>query len=647
MKKSEPGGSSLHIRVLDGDALKKLSTEPNSSKYVIDAHNRGIEDIRDLSELPKLCALDLSFNKLKSLKNLQTTKELREVKAYNNQLTTLRGVRGNGNLEGLLVHENQLEEIAEDLLSLPKLKSLWLNSNRITSVQHLTACRLLVHLDLSRNRLTGVAASGLDSLSSLEYLNLSDNQLTSIGNLTHLAKLEELNIAGNRLVTLDGTLLPTSLTVLRLNGNQLTSLASLPPNMTALNELYVHDNVIATLGDSLVTSLPQIESLDLRGNRIKSTVQLKPWLTGCSTLMDLWLQGNPCCLSSTYLLDTIALLPELKTLDNLSDTQLKLHIDALKSGAITQDALLASLTRPSTASRPGSASLRSRTPSTSGGSRPGTPDRSTGTGAPVFHRQSSRTGALLKVASASELEKAHADVVDRLEKMRAMLGRIGTKDAAVKTTTSKTAPQAKSQFREQPPSASNRVENKSNQEMPRPVASAANPVKCGVDAGTDPLESLIGNSGKLSARVTTPEIITPRQGMETQTQTLPPAPVHLQPVTMNRSRSSTSTAMDATIESDNNQSVEGQINGELLEKEMKEMLTKFANTPDDDSDMKDMSDQPQDDRAEVIESPRIESNKLAQRRVPPNPRSRQGYRAFRVPARLMASPETAMPTNAV
>lgn len=136
-----------------------------------------------LLQLPKLCSLDLSFNRLQKLTNLGTARELRELKLYNNMLTTMRGLRGyrhlsvtshhyfsqarshycvmylyvasNTNLEGLFLSENQIEAISGDLLALGKLKSLWLKGNRIERVENLKSCRLLVYLDLSRNRLMG------------------------------------------------------------------------------------------------------------------------------------------------------------------------------------------------------------------------------------------------------------------------------------------------------------------------------------------------------------------------------------------------------------------------------------------------------------------------------------------------------------
>lgn len=135
-----------------------------------------------------------------------------------------------------MVHENQIDCLSSDFLGLGRLKTLWLNGNRLTSVANLTNCRLLVHLDLARNQLTGAASEvghslhgvekcvgsfptvcrrssqGLESLTSLEYLNLSGNQLTSIGNLSTLTKLEELVLSNNELKTLGGRL-PGQLTV--------------------------------------------------------------------------------------------------------------------------------------------------------------------------------------------------------------------------------------------------------------------------------------------------------------------------------------------------------------------------------------------------------------------------------------------------
>lgn len=56
------------------------------------------------------------------------------------------------------MNDNQIEEISSDFSALGRLKNLWLNGNRIASVQNLRGCRLLVNLDLGRNKLQGAAS---------------------------------------------------------------------------------------------------------------------------------------------------------------------------------------------------------------------------------------------------------------------------------------------------------------------------------------------------------------------------------------------------------------------------------------------------------------------------------------------------------
>lgn len=91
-------------------------------------------------------------------------------------LCRLPFVSSNANLEGLFLSENQIEAISADLLALAKLKSLWLKGNRIERVENLKSCRLLVFLDLSRNRLTGSASEVLLSSYSVPHSIASDTK---------------------------------------------------------------------------------------------------------------------------------------------------------------------------------------------------------------------------------------------------------------------------------------------------------------------------------------------------------------------------------------------------------------------------------------------------------------------------------------
>ncbi|KDO30687.1 hypothetical protein SPRG_04589 [Saprolegnia parasitica CBS 223.65] len=393
------------LRVLDLEALRVLVTEDNSSKFAVDAHHRGIEKIADLSGMPKLYSLDVSFNRLTQLEHLHTAKDLRELKAYNNQLTSASGLKGNQNLEAVLLSDNAIEALPEDLTALFKLKTLQLHGNRISRIEHLKNARHLTYLDLSRNRIAGALATGLQTLSALEYLNVSDNLLSSIGNIESLKKLDEVNVSGNKLTSLSGVY-PPSLSVLRADRNQIADVMSLPL-LPALTELYVEGNQLQDVG-ILVERAPQMETLDLRNNRLRSIMDLRCF-QAYATLEDLWLRGNPCTLSSTYLVDALDFLPTLQFLDDLKPQQIRESPNPTKL-------LEALATRPATPGRPITPGL-SRPSSAS--SRP-----STAEGRPLIARPSSRAGLQTKMLSPADVEKAQSDVRGRLEKLRAMMDKL-------------------------------------------------------------------------------------------------------------------------------------------------------------------------------------------------------------------------------
>ncbi|RHY69801.1 hypothetical protein DYB30_006089 [Aphanomyces astaci] len=109
--------------------------------------------------MARLYSLDVSFNELKVLENLHTAKDLKELKAYNNKLTSSAGLKTNQALEVLMLSDNAIGEISSDFTALFKLKTLHLHGNTITRIDNLKTCRHLTYLDLSRNRIAGAWAN--------------------------------------------------------------------------------------------------------------------------------------------------------------------------------------------------------------------------------------------------------------------------------------------------------------------------------------------------------------------------------------------------------------------------------------------------------------------------------------------------------
>ena len=163
----------LARKVLDRAEIKRILGSEETEVYSLDAHGRKLRDISDLSTLPRLRCLDVSWNGLRAVRHLDGLKQLRDVRASNNAIEEVDVARCR--LETLDLHDNQLSQAPE----LPKtLRTLSLARNQITNLRPL-AHATLTHLDLSGNSLTSIA-SVLSNLASLTELDLSRNEIRDV-----------------------------------------------------------------------------------------------------------------------------------------------------------------------------------------------------------------------------------------------------------------------------------------------------------------------------------------------------------------------------------------------------------------------------------------------------------------------------------
>lgn len=309
-------------------------------------------------------------------------------------------------------------------------------------------------------------------------------------------------------------------------------------------------------------------------------------------------------------------------------------------------------------------------------------------------------GTLMKLVPQSEIERAKSDVSERLQKMKDLLQRVGiggelhqpSDDTKVKLQEAKsrrkpqpslliskedtrstesfrgdsgTATSTVSLLSESPSAVSTQVADNGRREPTdtpdfsvNSVAQAAaqapsskprsQPLvrKSCVDAGTDPLDSLMGSNSVERLTVPTPSRRLAHE-IETQT-TLPPAPVAMISLTNQASEAQEApvSLLQRVLSTEGIQTEpEPQIDGDLIEKEMKKFLLQHLPKGDDDADVfinnnveiggSENGDlkygENQADVGETVESPRMEPIKIAEQRQPPNPHSRQGYRSFRMP----------------
>ena len=156
------------------------------------------------------------------------------------------------------------------LKNLNSLKFLDLNNNQLTTIpESIGNLKSLHTLNLHENQLTTLPES-IGNLISLRSINISKNKLTtlpkSIGNLK---SLQLLNLRNNELTILPervGNL--SSLQELYLSGNNLTTLPESIGNLKTLENLFLHDNKLTTLPGSM-WQLEKLKTLELDGNSWK------------------------------------------------------------------------------------------------------------------------------------------------------------------------------------------------------------------------------------------------------------------------------------------------------------------------------------------------------------------------------------------
>jgi Leucine-rich repeat (LRR) protein len=129
----------------------------------------------------------------------------------------------------------------------------------------------LISLDLSYNCLTKICLKGL---SYLEYLNLTGNKLVTISNdsFSDMYNLKKLILRCNQLECLNDTAFKclNKLEHLDLSWNKLSSTNCIECLSSSLLELNLSHNKLSSLEANVLSSLVNLEKLNLDCNLIKS-----------------------------------------------------------------------------------------------------------------------------------------------------------------------------------------------------------------------------------------------------------------------------------------------------------------------------------------------------------------------------------------
>ncbi|KAL2047602.1 hypothetical protein N7G274_000644 [Stereocaulon virgatum] len=199
-----------------------------------------------LRRLERLTTLNLSKNGLHNdcLDIISQIDCLRELRLAEN---TLEGTLGSQlcklkNLETLDVRNNALTALPSNLDEVTTLRALHLDGNRLASLPFECLLGLpLTELSAARNGLSrSLFPSSVHGLSRLKVLDVANNALTSLavnGDIEFPA-LQSLNVTENRLAMLPDISNWTELTTLTVGGNKLSSF---PEGITSLQKLKAVD----------------------------------------------------------------------------------------------------------------------------------------------------------------------------------------------------------------------------------------------------------------------------------------------------------------------------------------------------------------------------------------------------------------------
>ncbi|QLG71650.1 hypothetical protein HG535_0B06960 [Zygotorulaspora mrakii] len=227
------------VEVLPVDTMKDLDLYDNRIKHI--SSNVNI--------LVNLESLDLSFNKIKHIKNIDKLSQLENLYFVQNKISIIENLSSLKRLKNLELGGNRISEIGpEALRGLENLEEIWLGKNSISRLMNLHWLKNLKILSIQANRLKKL--EGLEELENLEELYVSNNFIRKIEGLDKNLKLRTLDVTSNKITKVE-------------NAKHLKSLTDL---WASFNQI---DQSFESIGEEL-GEIKTLETIYLEGNPIQA-----------------------------------------------------------------------------------------------------------------------------------------------------------------------------------------------------------------------------------------------------------------------------------------------------------------------------------------------------------------------------------------
>lgn len=251
-----------------GGKAKCSVLDPDIQKFPLDIVHLTVDNYPD-ERLPARLFIDLGLSQLVTLRIANGT--LRNINRHAFQGLTY--------LEDVDLPYNKIEKLDPHTFESLNVKRLNLDGNPLVmydsnvpnELRQFLISTSLIELTLSDCKIKSVEeVQTLTNLASLEYLDLSYNELTELKDdmFSSLINLEEINLSHNKIKHIDRDTFADidDLSTLNLRGNPLVTLEGI--EIPGLNELDVSHCKFELLSASTLEGFPELTSLNLSQNSI-------------------------------------------------------------------------------------------------------------------------------------------------------------------------------------------------------------------------------------------------------------------------------------------------------------------------------------------------------------------------------------------
>ncbi|EFN82713.1 protein phosphatase 1 regulatory subunit 42 [Harpegnathos saltator] len=231
--------------------MVKLTTDVIERKCSQILTTKSLSKTMKKEELQKLTHLHMNDMFISSIGNLDVCKSLKVLYLQNNNISKMKNLHVACNLTHLYLQHNAIIKM-ENLESLENLQKLYLGHNNIVVVEGLENLRQLRELHIESQRMPPGESlcfeprSALTLSMCLRILDISDNKMTSLGDLAGFHELNTLEAGHNLIASMD-------------------DLSATVSTLTSLKDLTLRDNPVVRsyrYRENLIANSTSLVNLD-------------------------------------------------------------------------------------------------------------------------------------------------------------------------------------------------------------------------------------------------------------------------------------------------------------------------------------------------------------------------------------------------